>query len=116
VLDAASLIIQSQEIDFSNSLPRKHSVSDVKDPVELIVKLAPAAAAPGSAGHLAVQACITQVGVSIKPLHQSTSESELATYFIAHVDAAKIENVVKQLLACEGIEGAYAKPRGEPPQ
>lgn len=90
-------------------------MSDVKDPVELIVKLAPAAAAPGSPGHLAVQACMAEAGVSIEPLHQSTSESELAAYFIAHVDPAKIENIVEQLLACEGVDSAYAKPRGKPP-
>jgi len=91
-------------------------VSNVKDPVELIVKLAPEATPPGSPGHLAVQACVTRAGVSIAPLHQSTPESELATYFIAHVDPAKIENIVEQLLACEGVESAYAKPPSEPPR
>lgn len=118
MLDAPALDFPLQEFvvsDFSNSLPRKNSVSDVRDPVELIIKLAPEAAATGSPGHLAVQACVTRAGVSIKPLHQSTSESELATYFIAHVDPAKFKNIVEQLLACEGIDSAYAKPRGEPP-
>lgn len=91
-------------------------MSDVKDPVELIVKLAPEAAAPGRPGHLAVQACVTRAGISIKPLHRSTPESELATYFIAHVDPAEIENIVEQLLACEGVESAYAKLGGEPPE
>lgn len=90
-------------------------MSGVTDPVELIVKLAPAAATPGSPAHRAVQACVTQAGVSIKPLHESTSEAELATYFIAHVDPAKLTNIVEQLLSCEGVDSAYAKPRGNPP-
>jgi hypothetical protein len=91
-------------------------VSEIKNQVELIVKLAPESAAPESRAYLAVQACAARGGVSLRRLHQSTSESELATYLVAHVDPAKIETVVKQMLTCEGVESAYIKPRGEPPQ
>lgn len=118
VLDALPLIVPFYAFVLSgcsNNLPWGNSVSNMNAPVELIVKLAPAAVEPGSPGHRAVQACVTRAGVSIKPLHQSTSESELATYFIAHVDPAKIEHIVEQLLACEGVDSAYAKPRGKPP-
>jgi hypothetical protein len=91
-------------------------VSEMKDSVELIIKLAPAVAVPGSTGHLAVEACATRAGVTLKALHPSTSASELATYFIAHVDPEKAGNIIHELLACDGVESAYAKPRGEPPR
>ena len=90
-------------------------MSEVKDPVELIVKLAPAAVEPGSPEHLAVRTCVARTGISITPLYQSASESELATYFVAYVNPAVIDNIIEQLLACEGVEGAYQKPRGETP-
>ena len=75
-------------------------MSDVKDPVEVIVKLAPAATAPGSSEYLAVRLCMARTGVLIKPLHQSASERALATYFVAHVDPSAIDNGVEGCL-CE---------------
>lgn len=102
--------------DLSNHLPQEHFVADVRRRVELIVKLAPAAAKSGSPQHLAVQACFAQAGLTTHPLDLSASDAELATYFIAHVDPLDTERIINHLLACDGIESAYAKPRGEPPR
>ena len=87
----------------------------VPEPIEVVVKLVPIAAEQQSPAYRAVQECAARIGVSIHPLYPSTSDPELSTYFIAHVDQAVSSSVVEQLLACEGVEGAYAKPRGEPP-
>jgi hypothetical protein len=84
-------------------------------PVEVIVKLVPEAAAPASPAHRALQACAARIGVSLQPLHPSTLDPELATYFITHVDPAALSGILEQLLKCEGVDGAYPKPRGEVP-
>ena len=83
--------------------------------VEVIVKLAPAAAQANTTQARAVHACLASLGVALEPLHPSVTDPELATYAVTHVDEADAQAVIRQLNACEGVEGAYAKPRGEPP-
>ena len=82
---------------------------------DVIVKLAPAAIVRESPAHRAVQSCASGLGISLEPLHPSESDSELSSYFIAHVDPAAVGTVVERLLHCDGVEGAYHKPKGEPP-
>ena len=82
---------------------------------EVIVKLTPAAASAEPARR-SVDACAANLGVKLTRLHPSTADSELSTYFATQVDAAAVDRVVERLLACEGVEGAYRKPRGEPPR
>jgi hypothetical protein len=84
--------------------------------IELIVKLAANAARANSPARRSIDACASALGVSLAPLHPSTSDRELATYFVARVDRDALDAVVARLLGCEGIEGAYAKPPGEPPE
>jgi len=84
------------------------SVDQERGLIELIVKAAPSAVA-------VVPAWAARIGISLQALHPGTSDPELATYFVAHVEAAASEAVLKELLRCGEIEGAYAKPRGEPP-
>lgn len=91
-------------------------MTDAAQPVELIIKLAPAAATPGSTEHRAVQACVAQEGISIRPLDESRSDAELTTYFIALVDPAMADRMIGRLLNCAGVESAYMKPSGEPPR
>ncbi len=90
-------------------------MTDTTQPVELIIKLAPAAATPGSSEHRAIQACVAQEGISIRPLDQSRSDAELTTYFIALVDRAMADRIIARVLNCAGVESAYMKPSGEPP-
>ena len=85
------------------------------DTVEVVVKLAPEAMLADSQARLSVQACIGRLGISMEPLHGSTSDPELGPYFVAHVDQTAVEGVLAELLACEGVDAAYAKPPGEPP-
>ena len=82
---------------------------------EVIVKLT-AAAASSEPARQPVDACAAKLGVKLTRLHPSTTDPELSTYFAAHVDAAAVDRVVERLLTCEGVEGAYRKPRGEPPR
>jgi hypothetical protein len=49
-------------------------------------------------------------------MHPLTSDPELATYFVAHVDPEGLDGVIETLAGCDGVEGAYPKPRGEPPE
>ncbi|HEV3363646.1 MAG TPA: hypothetical protein VG795_05795 [Acidimicrobiia bacterium] len=86
------------------------------EPIDVIAKLTPEAAASGTSQHGAVQSRATELGISLEPLHASASDPELSTYFIVRVDPASRERVVEQLLGLDGVEGAYAKPRGEPPE
>jgi hypothetical protein len=62
-----------------------------------------------------VHACLARLGVALEPLHPSSSDPELATYAVTHVDEADAQTVISQLNDCDGIEGAYVKPRGAPP-
>ncbi|MDQ6798781.1 MAG: hypothetical protein M3011_12335 [Actinomycetota bacterium] len=84
--------------------------------VDVIAKLTPDAAATGSVEHRLVQSRAADIGASLEPLHPATSDPELATYFLVHVDPAYRQRVVEQLLDVDGVEGAYVKPRGEPPE
>jgi hypothetical protein len=83
---------------------------------EIIVKLAPAAVQAGGAVPPNVKACAAEAGISLEPLHPSTSDSELASYFRAFVNTATVQPTVERLLRCEAVEGAYPKPRGEAPE
>jgi hypothetical protein len=83
---------------------------------ELILKLAPAATSASSPAYRAVRAFFADLGISVSPLHPSTSDPELASYLVAHVDPAAADRVIERLVECEGVEGAYAKPAGQPPE
>ena len=84
--------------------------------IEVIVKLTPEAAAPESPEHEAVRARVAELGIPLAPLHPSTSDPDLAAYAVARVDPAAANAVVEQLLGCDGVEGAYAKAPGTPPE
>lgn len=89
---------------------------DHRPQVDVIAKLTPEAAASGSVEHRLVQSRAAGIGASLEPLHPATSDRELATYFLVRVDPASRLSVVEQLLSLDGVEGAYVKPRGEPPE
>jgi hypothetical protein len=75
------------------------------EPVEVIVRLTSAEA----------QECAKRLGIVLERLHPGTSDPELATYAVAHVSSDTAEAIIADLRNCDGVEGAYAKPRGEPP-
>jgi hypothetical protein len=84
--------------------------------VEVIVKLAwPADAGESSVAERSVYACAGELGITLEPLYGST-RSELDGYLVGRVDPAAADTAVERLLACPGVEGAYVKPRGEPPR
>ncbi len=82
---------------------------------EVIAKLTPEVAESGTQ-HRLLKSEAAQRGVSLQPLHPGTSDPDLATYYIARGDSAGLQDVIDQLLGLEGVEGAYKKPRGEPPE
>jgi hypothetical protein len=84
--------------------------------VEVIVKLTPDAAVQDSPEHRALEARAKQLGVPLAPLHPSATDPELTAYAVAHVDEAAAEDVIGQLLDCDGVEAAYAKAPGAPPE
>jgi hypothetical protein len=90
--------------------------SDPSAAAELIVKLSPAALDPKRPEYRAVKDCVTALGIEAAPLHAGTSDPQLATYLVAHVELEAINQVVERLVACDGVEGAYVKPAGEPPE
>jgi hypothetical protein len=84
--------------------------------VEVIVKLAaPADPGESSVAERSVHACAGELGLTLEPLYGS-SRSELDGFLVGRVDAGSAHGVVERLLACPGVEGAYVKPRGEPPR
>ena len=84
--------------------------------VEVIVKLAvPADPGESSVAERSVHACAGELGLTLEPLYGS-SRSELDGFLVGHVDPGSAHGVVERLLACPGVEGAYVKPRGEPPR
>jgi len=84
-------------------------------PIEVIVKLAPAAAVSGSPARRAVDACVADLDVALAPLHPSTTDRELATFLVAQVEPGTLDAALSRLRRCAGVEGAYPKPPGEPP-
>ena len=84
-------------------------------PVEVIVKLTPAAVTPDSPQDRSVRALMTELDSSLEPLHPSASDDELATYYVAHVEPDALAGALERLAECDGVDGAYAKPRGEAP-
>ena len=84
--------------------------------VEVVVKLTPDAAVQDSPQHRALEARAKQLGAPLAPLHPSATDPELTAYAVAHVDEAAADDVIGQLLGCDGVEAAYAKARGAPPE
>jgi hypothetical protein len=82
-------------------------------PVEVIVKLADAGA--DAAARRALDLCARDAGVTIAPLHPATADRDLASYYLARVEPARVDDVVARFRACTGVEAAYAKPSAEPP-
>jgi hypothetical protein len=82
--------------------------------VELVVKLAPATAR-GSAAHNTLLACVAELGIALESLDPSASEGELAGYHVAIVPSDTAARAIERLRQCEGVEAAFAKPRGETP-
>ena len=92
-------------------------MSDRRDEtVEVIVALTPEAAVPGTAEREELESHTADLGVPLAPLHPLTSDPELAAYAVARVDAASADALIKHLLRCDGVAGAYAKPPGAPPE
>jgi hypothetical protein len=63
----------------------------------------------------AADACVADLGIALAPLHPSTTDTDLASYLVTQVDPASQDDVIERLRRCPGVEGAYAKPQGEPP-
>jgi hypothetical protein len=81
-------------------------------PVDVIVKLAPASP---DAALSSLEACARAAGVELAPLHGGTSDPELASYYVASVAPHTADALAARLRACPGVEAAYAKPAGAPP-
>jgi hypothetical protein len=82
--------------------------------VELVVKLAPETSRGGVA-HNALLACAAELGIALESLDPSASDDELATYHIALVTPDIAASAIVRLRQCNGVEAAFAKPRGETP-
>ncbi len=79
------------------------------------MKLTPAAIALDSEARRSLDVCLRELGISLIPLHPGAADPDLATYFAATVAVNSLDDVLAQLRRCPGIDGAYAKPAGEPP-
>ena len=54
---------------------------------------------------------VRSVGASIGPLHPSTGDATLASYFVVDVrDAARVDTLISLLLQSPLVDAAYAKP------
>ena len=76
---------------------------------EVIVKLGP------EAQRDRVLARAAELHVSLEPLHPATDEPELDSYLMGRVEA-DADTIAERLLHCDGVEAAYAKPPGAPPE
>lgn len=93
----------------STTLSRNHVV-----PIEVIVKLvATAASAPD---RRALDDCARALDIAITPLHPGTTDRDLASYFVTSVEAPALDDVLARLRRCPGVDGAYTKPAGAPPE
>lgn len=81
--------------------------------VEIIVKLD--AAAEGDLRERTLTQCAIALGASLTPLHAHTADRELASYFVATLDAASADAMLVRLRRCPGVDAAYMKTQGVPP-
>jgi hypothetical protein len=95
--------------DFPAALSRDPPV-----PIEVIVKLL--ATAANEPDRRALDDCAGALRISIAPLHPGTTDRDLASYFVTFVEAPALDDVLARLRRCPGVDGAYAKPAGEPPE
>ena len=84
-------------------------------PVEVIVICEGVSAGAAMQPSQSVRDCIGRLGLAIHPLHPLTADPDLAKYFVAQLNPAAVDTAIEQLLRCDGVEGAYAKPQGEAP-
>jgi hypothetical protein len=55
-------------------------------------------------------------GAQLRPVHPGTADPDLARFFVAEIDPDHSpEQAARDLLACDAIESAVAKPMDEPP-
>jgi hypothetical protein len=86
------------------------------DAVEVIVKLRRDPTGQDNAVFRELQARLAQLDIALQHLHPSTTDPELATYAVVHVNPADANAMVDQLTAIDGVEGVYTKPQGKPPE
>lgn len=56
-----------------------------------------------------------EFGVTLQPQHAGVEDAQLATYFTVMAPDKEATAITQRLGACDGVEGAYTKPAGEPP-
>ena len=57
-----------------------------------------------------------ELGVAIRPMHPTTQDPELASFFRAdEPDRQAAQIVINRLRGVRGVSAAYAKPMGSPP-
>lgn len=83
--------------------------------VEVVVQLSPTASR-GGPQHQALLACAAGFGIGLQPLVASASGSALDTYHVGQVAVARAADAVERLRQCDGVDAAYTKARGQPPQ
>jgi hypothetical protein len=89
---------------------RRRHPYDERMTSELIVKLAPTAEPDRIRTHA------NGLGVELSRLHPGTSDPELASYLVARVDPEGARGVAERLMRFDGVESAYVKPGGAPPE
>lgn len=57
------------------------------------------------------------LGLELIPMHAGSRDPTLSSYFVVSgsEDSLAAPAVIERLLRCEAVDGAYAKPAGEPP-
>jgi hypothetical protein len=84
--------------------------------MQISIKLRPKPAAelrgdtPITESTAALIAAATSQGATLESMHPGTRDEELASYFVAEVDDARVEVLMSLLRDHEAIEGAYVKP------
>jgi hypothetical protein len=62
------------------------------------------------------QEVAARYGAELRPIHPHTSDPDLARFFVVEVaEVVATDQVVDDLMACDAIESATAKPPDEPP-
>jgi DNA repair photolyase len=62
------------------------------------------------------QQAAARYGAELRPIHPDVSDPDLARFFVVEVaEDVPTDQVVDDLLACDAIESATAKPPDEPP-
>ena len=72
-------------------------------------------APPANQQHRKLEQLITELGLTLKPVTQTSEDPKLMSFFLAESAAPSVQTVVDHLRAADGVLGVFVKPEATLP-